>query len=89
MKSLSVATPAKPAAKPVRLSYNEQRELDSMESTILDAETLVQELETTLNDPAFYAAHAAEAPVLTEKLTEAKREVARLYERWEELAGRI
>ena len=89
MKSLSVATPAKPAAKPVRLSYNEQRELDSMESTILDAETLVQELETTLNDPAFYAAHASEAPALAEKLTRAKREVARLYERWEELAGRI
>ena len=80
--------PAKPAPKPKRLSYREQQELDRMEETILTAENAVREMESTLNDPAFFASRAAEAPALVEKLAATKTEVARLYERWEELAKR-
>ena len=57
-----------------------------MEETILAAENSVKEMESTLNDPAFFASHAAEAPALVEKLAATKTEVARLYERWAELA---
>jgi ATP-binding cassette subfamily F protein uup len=73
------------AVRPRKLNFKEQRELEGMESAILKAETQVQELETTLNDPAFYATRAAEAPKLIAELEAAKTEVARLYERWHEL----
>jgi len=83
------AQPAKPAAKPKRLSYKEQQELDHMEETILTAEKSVKETEALLNDPAFFTSRAAEAPDLVEKLAAEKKEVSRLYKRWEELAERI
>ena len=86
---LPPAQPAKPAQKPKRLSYKEQQELDRMEETILAAENTVKEIESTLNDPAFFVSRAAEAPALVEKLAATRTEVARLYERWEELAKTI
>jgi ATP-binding cassette subfamily F protein uup len=58
-----------------------------MESAILAAETRVQELETTLNDPDFHATRSREAHGLIADLEAARAEVARLYERWEELAA--
>ena len=83
------ATQAKPALKAKRLSYNEQQELDHMEATILAAENAARELEQTLNDPAFFVSRSAEAPDLVKRLAATKNEVARLYERWEELARNL
>ena len=71
--------------RPRKLSFKEQRELEGMEAAILKAETRVAELETTLNDPGFYATRAADAPRLLKELDEAKEAVTRLYARWEEL----
>jgi ABC transport system ATP-binding/permease protein len=76
--------PAKPS-RPRKLSYNEQRELEGMEEAILTAEARVEELESTLNDPAFFVTRAAEAPGLIADLEKAKADVARLYARWHEL----
>jgi hypothetical protein len=59
-----------------------------MEAAILAAETRVQELETTLNDPEFHATRSREAGGLVVDLEPAKFEVARLYERWRDLATR-
>ena len=59
-----------------------------MEAAILAAETRAQELETTLNDPEFHATRSREAHGLIADLESAKTEVARLYERWEELSAR-
>ncbi len=75
-------------ARPGKLSFKEQRELDGMEAAILAAETRVQELETTLNDPEFHATRSREAHGLIAELEAAKAEVTRLYERWQELAAR-
>ena len=72
-------------ARPRKFSFKEQRELAGMEATILATETRVAELETTLNDPNFYATRAKEAAGLAAELVAAKAEVARLYARWEEL----
>ena len=50
--------------KPVRgrkLTFKEQRELDGMEASIVSAETRVQEIETTLNDPEFHAVRSRNA----------------------------
>ena len=55
---------------------------------ILAAETCVQELETSLNNPELHATCSREAHVLIADLEGAKAEVTRLYDRWQELAGR-
>ena len=60
-----------------------------MEAAILAAETRVQDLETTLNDPEFHATRSREARGLIAALEAAKAEVTRLYDRWQELAARI
>jgi ATP-binding cassette subfamily F protein uup len=77
-----------PSPKPRKLSFKEQRELDGMEAAILSAETRIQELETTLNDPQFHATRSREAAGLVVELETAKTDVSRLYERWEELSSR-
>jgi ABC transport system ATP-binding/permease protein len=75
-------------ARPRKLSFKEQRELEGMEAAILAAEARAQELETTLNDPEFHATRSREARGLVADLEAAKSEVARLYERWQELSAR-
>ena len=73
------------AARPRKLSFKEQRELDGMEGAIHVAEARVAEIEGTLNDPAFFATRRREATQLINELEHTKTEVARLYARWEEL----
>ena len=81
----AAAEPTPKSSRPRKLSFKEQRELESMEATILTAETRAQELEATLNDPNFYSTRAAEAPKIISELEAAKAEIAKLYARWEEL----
>jgi hypothetical protein len=59
-----------------------------METAIVTAETRVHELETTLNDPEFHATRSREAHGLIADLDAARTEVARLFDRWQELAAR-
>jgi ATP-binding cassette subfamily F protein uup len=80
---------AAPKAKPRKLSFKEQREFEGMEAAILAAETRVQELETTLNDPEFHATRSREARGLIAELETAKGEVTRLYDRWHDLSSKI
>lgn len=68
-----------------KLSFKEQRELDAMESTILDAEARAEEIETLLNDPDFFVSRSQEASALIAELEAKKEEVTRLYARWAEL----
>jgi ATP-binding cassette subfamily F protein uup len=77
-----------PKSKPRKLSFKEQRELEGMEAAILVAETRVQELETTLNDPEFHAKRSREAHALIADLEAMKVEVTRLYDRWHELSSK-
>lgn len=83
----SAAAARKPPG-PGKLTFKEQRELDGMEAAILTAEARVQELETTLNDPEFHATRSREAHGLIAELDATRAEVARLYERWQELVAR-
>lgn len=76
--------PAKPL-RPRKLTFKELRELEGMETAILAAESRVGELESVLNDPAFFATRAAESPRVVAELEAARAEVARLYSRWQEL----
>lgn len=75
----------KPPAKPRKLKWKEERELEGMEATILVAENEVARLEALFAGPDFYATHAAELPKFEAELRKARDEVAHLYARWAEL----
>jgi ATP-binding cassette subfamily F protein uup len=74
-----------PAARPRKLSFKEQRELDGMEATVLAAEKRATEIQTTLNDPNFYATRGGDASRLIDELEQTNAEITRLYARWAEL----
>lgn len=67
-----------------RLTWKEQRELEAMEETILEAESDVERLETMTADPGLAADHARSTEVYTE-LSNAQERVRTLYARWAEL----
>lgn len=75
----------KRADRPRKLTWKEERELEGMEETIMAAETAVEALETTLNDPDFYTTRAHEAEAMHASLAEKRAAVVALYERWEAL----
>ena len=70
-----------------KLGYREKEELEGMEDTILEAEKSAAELEALLNDPDFHAMRSTEVPAVVSKLKEQRREIDRLYARWEELSN--
>ena len=70
-----------------RLTYQEQREWEQMEETILAAETALTECQASVEDPAV-ASDPAALRARWEALESARAEVARLYARWAELEGK-
>jgi ATP-binding cassette subfamily F protein uup len=73
------------AAKPRKLSFKEQRELDGIEAQIHAVEAEVARIENLFADPEFFRKHAAQVNQLTTELDAAKDDVTKLYARWEEL----
>ena len=78
------APPPRVARGLKRLTYQEQREWEQMEETILAAETALTECQTAVEDPAV-ASDPAALRARWEALESARAEVARLYARWAEL----
>jgi len=78
------AAPA-PAAKPKKLSYKDQRELDGLPQRIEQLETAVADLHKTLADPDLYQAGAERLTELNAELAAREAELAHAYERWEAL----
>jgi ATP-binding cassette subfamily F protein uup len=72
-------------AKPRKLSFKEQRELEGIEAQIHTVETEVARIEGLFADPEFFRKHAAQVNQLTSELDAAKANVPKLYARWEEL----
>ncbi|QQL45523.1 ABC-F family ATP-binding cassette domain-containing protein [Sulfuriroseicoccus oceanibius] len=68
-----------------KLTYNETRELETIEEDILAAEEKVATLEAEFTAPDFYENHADDWQQLEADLKAAKEAVPVLYERWEEL----
>ncbi|MEI2722209.1 MAG: ABC transporter C-terminal domain-containing protein [Verrucomicrobiota bacterium] len=85
------AAPAKAAAangaKPRKLSFKEQRELDGIEAQIHAVEAEVARIEGLFAQPDFFRKHATQVNQLTADLDAAKTNVTNLYARWEELEG--
>lgn len=77
--------PEAPVAKK-RLSYKDQRELDGMEQTILEAESRLAELQEESGRPEVAANAAKLAPLMTE-IAEMESRIEKLYARWSELTA--
>ena len=80
-----VAERKKSKGKPGKLKWKEEREWESMETTILAAEKAVSDLEATFAAPDFYAKPRSEIFELETQLKTARDKVAHLYARWQEL----
>ncbi len=77
--------PAPPKEKTRKLTWKEERELESMEGTILTAEENLAALESQLNDPDFHL-HSAHKVSETATAMESQRlSIEQLYARWEQL----
>ena len=71
--------------KPGKLSFKEQRELESIEPQIEAAEGRKAEAEAALGDPQTYAREPQRVPELQRQLDESAAEIERLYARWQQL----
>lgn len=71
-----------------KLSYHEQKELDAIETKIMEAEFELEKIETIFADPQFYEKYASQTVELNNKHDDAKKLVKSLYDRWEELENK-
>ncbi|HET9239970.1 MAG TPA: ABC-F family ATP-binding cassette domain-containing protein [Oligoflexus sp.] len=84
---------AAPAAKPkstkaVKLSYNEQREYEKMEESILHAEEELSAAQAAVEDPSI-ASQTQKLMAASDRLQKAQENVDRLYARWTELETKV
>jgi ATP-binding cassette subfamily F protein uup len=75
-----------PPPKARKLKWKEERELETMEASILAAEEEVSRLEALFAEPDFYSKHGSDWRRLESDLEAARSTVAQLYSRWEELS---
>jgi len=73
------------SAKPRRLSFKEQRELEGMEAQIQTVDAGIARIESLFAQPDFHRTHGGQTEPLMAELAAAKENLTRLYARWEEL----
>jgi len=83
--SRAAATEATKPAKPRKLSFKEARELERMEAQIQAVDEEIARIEGLFASPDFHRTHATQTNQLKTDLAVAKENLAKLYERWEEL----
>jgi ATP-binding cassette subfamily F protein uup len=76
---------APPSSK--RLTWNEQREWEQMEATLLEAEAAVEALQKVVADPAVISDHL-KMHEACDRLNDAQTRVETLYARWAELEAK-
>jgi ABC transport system ATP-binding/permease protein len=79
------AKPAVSPQRPRRLTYAEQRELESLPQHIEDLEAELSELHGAMADPAFYRQETSEIVKANARLQSLEKELAEAYRRWEVL----
>jgi len=72
------------ANQPKKLSYKNQREYDSIEEKIMEADEQIEHAQKALSDPKVLADHEKMTKAC-QALDQAQAESARLYARWDEL----
>ena len=70
--------------KPKKLTFKEQKELDNIENTILEAEAEKEAVEAEIADPDSYKL-PGKAKELSDKLNKINEKIESLYTRWEYL----
>ncbi len=73
---------------PRKLSFKEQRELESLPARIERLETEQQALHATMSAPAFYQQSKSDIAAATAKLEALERDLAESFTRWESLEPR-
>lgn len=68
-----------------KLKWKEAKELETIEDDIMQAEAVVEKIESLFSAPDFYTQRGEQTVRLREELASAKAEVERLYARWHEL----
>ena len=81
---LSIPQPGKPA-RPRKLSYKDQRELDALPELIDLLETRQGELEEMVAQSGFYQGDHTEVEKVLAELTRVQQELEDAFERWSEL----
>ena len=71
-----------------KLTYREQQEYDSLEETILQAESVVQQCQIKVEDPTVVSDHVKLQEAF-DALSMATLQVEQLYERWSELEAKL
>ncbi len=79
-------SPAQPA-KPRKLSYKDQRELDQLPARIEQLEAAIAEATATMGDADFFKQDRATIAAANEQLTARQAELDAAYARWAELDG--
>ncbi|MBN9698063.1 MAG: ATP-binding cassette domain-containing protein [Zoogloea sp.] len=77
------------SAKPVKLTWKEQRELEALPDRIAQLEGEQGEIQARLNDPATYKDAAQDVPGLNARLQAIDEELESAMLRWEELESRV
>ncbi|MCL4121524.1 UNVERIFIED_CONTAM: hypothetical protein GTU68_042546 [Idotea baltica] len=72
-------------AKPKKLSYKLQRELEQLPETLEKLENEITELQEKVNDAAFFQQDPKKTDEVLGRLAEAEQELEVAFERWEEL----
>ena len=81
----SPASNPKATAKPRKLSFKEQRELETLPKRIEEIETRQKELHALMADPSFYQKPREEIAAATEELAQLEEELLEKFDRWESL----
>lgn len=68
-----------------KLTWKENKELETIEENLMNAESEIERIEKIFSSPDFYEKYSSQLPELTTQLEEAKKKIQFLYERWEEL----
>jgi len=77
--------PRRQAERPRKMTFKEERELESMPDTIARLEEEQQQLHTTLADPEFYKSAGAQIVTINTRLEALEQELELAFQRWEEL----
>jgi ATP-binding cassette subfamily F protein uup len=78
--------PAKPTKQSSRrLSYKEQRELESLPERIIEFETELSEVHAVMADAAFFRQPPNEIVKVKNRLQDLEKTIAEAYKRWEDL----
>ena len=82
---VTVKPVAKPEPKKVRLSYKDQRELDTLPGQIEAWEAGLEALNAKMGEPDFYQQDKALIAAIQDDLAELEQKLAVAYARWDEL----